>query len=98
WLHACDVQERAALRALDCEVLVPLVKSGQLLGIIGLGAKTSQEPYSKNDLDLLKLVAVQASLALENSNLVSTLSTEIAERERKNAEKEAAERANRVKS
>jgi len=77
---------------------VPLVKSGQLLGIIGLGAKTSQEPYSKNDLDLLKLVAVQASLALENSNLVSTLSTEIAERERKNAEKDAAERANRVKS
>lgn len=98
WLHACDVQERAALRALDCELLVPLVKSGQLLGIIGLGAKSSQEPYSNNDLDLLRLVAVQASLALENSNLVSTLSAEIAERERKNAEKEAAERANKVKS
>lgn len=49
-------------------------------------------------MDLLKLVAVQASLALENSNLVSMLSTEIAERERKNAEKEAAERANKVKS
>jgi len=69
-----------------------------MLGIIVLGPRKSEEPYTKSDLELLGSVGLQTSIALENSLLMSTLAAEIAERERNSAEKEAAEHANQTKS
>jgi signal transduction histidine kinase/DNA-binding response OmpR family regulator len=98
WVHDLPAQEQETLRLLNSEVLVPLVRQERLLGIVSLGPRKSDEPYSKRDLELLQRVASQATLAIENTRLMMTLSAEITERERKNAEKEAAEQANRTKS
>jgi signal transduction histidine kinase/CheY-like chemotaxis protein len=98
WVHRLPPEEQAGFHSLGSEVVVPLVRAGRLLGIISLGSRQYEEPYSKSDLHLLRSTGLQASLALENNQLMSTLAVEIRESERKSAEKEAAELANKTKS
>ncbi|MCU1255638.1 MAG: domain S-box [Candidatus Angelobacter sp.] len=98
WVHDLPAAERNLLQEMNVEVIVPLSRNSQLLGFIVLEQKISEEPYSGHDLRLLSSVAPQVSLALENMSLVSTLEKEITERERKSAEKEAAEQASKAKS
>ncbi len=98
WVHSLPVAEMELLRAMKSEVLVPLLRQGRLLGFLSLGPRKSDEPYGKRELGLLKEVASQASLAIENTQLMVTLSAEISQRERDKAEKEVAEQANRTKS
>jgi serine phosphatase RsbU (regulator of sigma subunit) len=62
---------------LQPECLVPLVGSdGHLTGVVALGSRLSEEPYSREDKRLLASVASQAGLALESIRL----GEEIAER------------------
>jgi phosphoserine phosphatase RsbU/P len=61
-----------------------------LLGFISLGPKRSDEPYSGTDVRLLKSVAAQTGLALENARLMSAIAEEVAQRERLNREVEIA--------
>jgi len=74
----------------DAEVVVPLAARDDLLGTIVLGAKRSEEPYSRMELDVLEMVGSQAGLALDNSRLASSLAQEAAQRERLNREIEIA--------
>ncbi len=62
----------------------------KLPGFISLGPKQSEEPYSTSDLRLLRSVATQTGLALENSQLTERIAAEIAQRERLNREVEIA--------
>jgi phosphoserine phosphatase RsbU/P len=62
----------------------------KLLGFISLGPKKSEEPYTGSDVRLLKSVAAQAGLALENANLMREIADEVAQRERLNREVEIA--------
>lgn len=98
WDHALSDTERQLLVALESQVLLPLASRSRLLGIVSLGAKRSEEPYSGTELQALQSVATHVGLALENSYLLATLADSQAERERRRAEKEAAEEANRSKS
>jgi signal transduction histidine kinase/CheY-like chemotaxis protein len=98
WIHRLATTEQEVLRTVGCEVLVPLIRSDRLLGIIALGPRTTEEPYSKTEMDLLSLVAQHTAPSLEYSLLLSALAAEITERERHKAEKEAAEQANKTKS
>jgi signal transduction histidine kinase/CheY-like chemotaxis protein len=98
WIHGLPLEEKAALRQMDAELIVPLGHAEILLGFLCLGPRKSGEPFSRSDLALLGSVAPQIGLVLQNTLLVSTLADEIRRRERKNAEKEAAEQANRAKS
>lgn len=82
--------DRRRVAQLQSELLLPLNARGQLLGFISLGQKLSQEPYSGTDVRLLKSVAVQTGLALENAQLMKTIAVEVAHRERLNAEVEIA--------
>src|SRR5215471_12339636 len=82
--------ERAKLAALRAELLLPLSVKDKLLGFISLSQKRSEEPYSGTDLRLLKSVAAQAGLALENARLTSAIAEEVAQRERLNRELEIA--------
>jgi phosphoserine phosphatase RsbU/P len=82
--------ERAKLAALRAELLLPLSVKDKLLGFISLSQKRSEEPYSGTDLRLLKSVAAQAGLALENARLTSAIAEEVAQRERLNREVEIA--------
>jgi len=93
WLNRnsdSTAQERAALARLGTNVLLPLTAREKLLGFISLGAKKSEVPFTGNDLRLLKSVANQTGLALENAQLLAAITEEVAQRERLNREVEIA--------
>jgi phosphoserine phosphatase RsbU/P len=83
-------EERGKLATLQSELLLPLAVRDKLLGFISLGPKRSEEPYTGSDVRLLKSVATQTGLALENANLLQTVADEVAKRERLNREVEIA--------
>jgi phosphoserine phosphatase RsbU/P len=74
----------------NAEVLLPLPGREKLMGVMTLGPKLSEEPYSPSDLRLLQSVATQTGLALEVSELAHSLAHEAAQRERINREIEIA--------
>lgn len=82
--------ERKILSQLDTQLLLPLGAKEKLAGVISLGPKLSEEPYSPTDLRLLKSVATQTGLALENSQLTEAIAHETAQREKLNREVEIA--------
>ena len=93
WLYReedVDDAERAKLSKLGAELLLPLAVRDKLLGFISLGPKRSEEPYTGSDVRLLKSVAAQTGLALENADLMRKISDEVAQRERLNREVEIA--------
>ncbi len=90
WLIDATDSERTALNNLSTELLVPLPGRNRLAGVMALGPKRSEEPYTRTDRQLLQSVASQAGLALENAELFENLSTEIAHRERVSREIEIA--------
>ena len=90
WFHKASAAEQQALRDLDVQVLLPLSGRDELLGVMALGPKRSEEPYSKADLRLLQSVASQTGLAIENGRLLLTLADEAARRERLHRELEIA--------
>ncbi len=93
WLYReeeINDEERSKLAALHSELLLPLSVRDKLLGFISLGPKKSEEPYTGSDVRLLKSVAAQTGLALENANLMREIADEVAQRERLNREVEIA--------
>jgi sigma-B regulation protein RsbU (phosphoserine phosphatase) len=72
------------------DLLVPISAGEDLQGILSLGPKRSEEPYSGRDLALLESVAGQTALALENTRLTATVAEEAAQRERITSELEIA--------
>ncbi len=71
WLVEASDAERNALNDLSTELLVPLPGRKRLAGVIALGPKRSEEPYSRTDRQLLQSVGTQAGLAIENAELLS---------------------------
>jgi sigma-B regulation protein RsbU (phosphoserine phosphatase) len=90
WIHSAPPDERQKLYTLNTEVLVALPGRTHLLGLIALGPKLSEEPYSPSDLRLLQSVAAQTGLALENTQLLAAVASEAGKRERLNREIEIA--------
>ncbi len=91
WVNRLPEQrDRDSLRGLDSQLLLPLLVKDRLPGIISLGPKQSEEPYSPSDVRLLQSVAAQTGLALENARLNEAVASEMAQRERLNREIEIA--------
>ncbi len=92
WVNksALSEDERRNLAALQPQLLLPLMTKQNLLGIISLGEKRSEAPYSSTDIRLLKSVASQTALALSNAELTSAIAVEIGRREKLNREIEIA--------
>ena len=90
WLVDATDAERTALADLSTELLVPLPGRNRLVGVIALGPKSSEEPYSKADRQLLQSVASQTGLALENAELFESLTAELNQRARTVREAEIA--------
>lgn len=65
-----DRGDEARLLKVNCELLLTLEGSSGLLGIMGLGGKLSEEPYSREDRELLLSVARQMGMTLENTELL----------------------------
>ena len=90
WVHGTSEVEQTALQRLQTQVLLPVSLDTKILGIISLGSKRSELPYSKADLRLLSAVAAQTGLALENAHLSESIRKEVAQRERLDRELEIA--------
>ncbi len=72
-----DNSAASLLAPLHPDCIVPMVgRGGRLTGLLVLGSRLSEEPYSNEDQRMLTSVATQASTALENISLAE----EIAER------------------
>lgn len=82
--------EKKQIEDLNSQILLPMSVKNHLSGVLSLSAKKSEEPFTPTDLRLLKSVAAQTGLALENSRLTEAIATEAAQKERLNRELEIA--------
>ncbi len=80
-------QERLLLEKLKARLLVPLIAGQQILGFLCLGEKLSEEPYSRDDKELLLTLAEQVAIALDYSRLIK----QVAEQEKLKRELEIAQ-------
>lgn len=71
-----------AMRAAGVKLVVPLVSQGELIGILNLGPRLSDQEYSTDDRRLLERLAGQASPALRVAQLVREQEAQIRARER----------------
>ncbi len=70
--------ESAEVAALVPECLVPIVgRNSSLLGLLVLGPRRSEEPYSGEDKSLLEAVASQAAISLENMKLAEQMANRL---------------------
>jgi sigma-B regulation protein RsbU (phosphoserine phosphatase) len=90
WVQLTAGAERRSLETLQPELLLPLSLNEKVLGIMSLGPKQSEEPYSKTDIRLLDSVAAQTGLALENGRLTAAVAAEVAARARQTRDIEIA--------
>lgn len=70
------------LKAAGVQLIVPLVNQGELMGLINLGSRLSDQEYSGDDYRLLENLVVQASPAVRVAQLVRQQQVEAQERER----------------
>jgi hypothetical protein len=59
-----------AMKAADIKVVVPLVSQGELIGLLNLGPRLSQQEYSADDRKLLNDLATQTAPAVQVAQLV----------------------------
>ena len=78
------------LRASGATLVVPLVSNGELIGLLQLGRRRSDQGYSADDRRLLETLAAQAAPAVRVGQLVREQQIEIAARGRLAQELEVA--------
>lgn len=59
------------LEHLEVELLIPLKVKGNLIGLLALGKKETNEAYNDEDLQVLEIIAGQSAVAIENAQLYS---------------------------
>ncbi len=79
------VQEREELDSIEAQLFISLLARGELIGILILGPKLSQTPYSQDEQLTLTTLANQVAIAIENARLFGEAQEEIAERKRAEA-------------
>jgi serine phosphatase RsbU (regulator of sigma subunit)/anti-sigma regulatory factor (Ser/Thr protein kinase) len=77
-----DSPARTALRAAGVKLVVPLVSQGELIGLLNLGPRLSEQEYSTDDRKLLENLAAQAAPAVRVAQLVREQEAEARARER----------------
>ena len=65
--------ERAQIQEFKTELIVPLRCAGELSGLLVLARKRSEEPYSDEDLSLLRSAANQTAMGLANARLFANV-------------------------
>jgi serine phosphatase RsbU (regulator of sigma subunit)/anti-sigma regulatory factor (Ser/Thr protein kinase) len=71
-----------ALRESGARLIIPLLAQGELIGLLNLGSRLSDQDYSSDDRALLNNLATQASPAVRVAQLVREQQIEAAQRER----------------
>jgi serine phosphatase RsbU (regulator of sigma subunit)/anti-sigma regulatory factor (Ser/Thr protein kinase) len=72
----------ASLQEAGVKLAVPLVSQGELVGLLNLGPRLSDQDYSSDDRKLLDSLAAQAAPALQVAQLVRRQEAEARSRER----------------
>jgi len=80
----------AELREAGVKLVVPLVSQGELIGLLNLGPRLSDQAYSSDDRRLLDNLAAQAAPAVRVGQLVREQEAEVRARERIEQELEVA--------
>ncbi|MEA3293034.1 MAG: ATP-binding protein [Patescibacteria group bacterium] len=62
---------QANMKRIEASLCLPLFRKNEIIGMIILGSKISQEPFSIQDIELLNNLSSQASLAIQNAVLYS---------------------------
>ena len=93
-IHALELESPALddLRAAGVKLVVPLVTQGELIGLLNLGPRLSDQEYSGDDRRLLESLAAQAAPAVRVGQLVREQEAEIRSRERLDQELAVADR------
>jgi serine phosphatase RsbU (regulator of sigma subunit)/anti-sigma regulatory factor (Ser/Thr protein kinase) len=77
-----DSPALAGLREAGVRVVVPLVSQGELIGLLNLGPRRSEQEYSADDRKLLNDLAGHAAPAVRVAQLVREQQAEVRQRER----------------
>jgi serine phosphatase RsbU (regulator of sigma subunit)/anti-sigma regulatory factor (Ser/Thr protein kinase) len=91
-IDALDLDSTAlrALKDAGVKLAVPLVSQGELIGVLNVGPRLSEQEYSSDDRKLLDNLAAQAAPALRVGQLVREQEAEAATRQRFEQELEVA--------
>jgi serine phosphatase RsbU (regulator of sigma subunit)/anti-sigma regulatory factor (Ser/Thr protein kinase) len=79
------------LRANGVTLIVPLVTNGELVGMLNLGARLSEQGYSADDRRLLESLAAHAAPAMRVGQLIREQQAELQERGRMQQELQVAQ-------
>lgn len=85
-----DSPALAAMKSAGVKLVVPLLSQGELIGVLNLGPRRSEQDYSTDDRKLLDKLAAQAAPALRVGQLVRQQQVEARTRERFEQELEVA--------
>lgn len=69
-------RERDTLRDMHAELLIPIATKDELLGMLALGRRLGDLPFSSEDRQLLMAVAFQVAFAIQNAELVQQAAEE----------------------
>lgn len=71
-----------AMKESGVKLVIPLVSQGELVGLLNLGPRLSEQEYSVDDRGLLNTLATQAAPAVRVAQMVREQQAQIRERER----------------
>ncbi len=74
-------QTLAMMEARDVEFIVPLQVGDQIVGLWGLGPREGRRSYTSTDLQLVRALAHQSALAVQNARLVRSMESHQAQLE-----------------
>jgi serine phosphatase RsbU (regulator of sigma subunit) len=77
-----DSDALKSMKDQDIKLVVPLVSQGELIGLLNLGPRLSQQEYSADDRKLLNDLATQTAPAVQVAQLVRQQQKQAQERER----------------
>lgn len=66
-------QEKDDVSAAQIELFLPIANSGEVVGVLAVGAKPGAAPYSVEDLDLMRMVASRVAASMEKQYLYEQL-------------------------
>jgi serine phosphatase RsbU (regulator of sigma subunit)/anti-sigma regulatory factor (Ser/Thr protein kinase) len=71
-----------SLKSAGVKLAVPMVSQGELVGLLNVGQRLSEQNYSRDDRELLSRLAIQAASAIRVAQLVRRQQAQAHERER----------------
>jgi len=72
-LHQSEKVYAETMEKMCAEISVPLLLKDELVGVLNLNHKSTRDMYNREDIDLLKTLANQATIAIENAKMYDAL-------------------------